>query len=172
MCSPVLQRLWCVHRKCAVYERSLPRSHDSQSACACRFQVLAYNYMADVLGIASEEAYPYRGISDYCHEDIPHAAKFSNVRVQLVIFHLGNLFPAQQWQLHVPLLTVARCLVEYTGAALCSELQGVGAHVVPPFMQRCQMCGMRCCTGCAVCPFCIFPRSSRVCTCWTLRAAS
>ena len=36
--------------------------------------------MADVLGIASEEAYPYRGVSDYCRTDIPHAAKFSNVR--------------------------------------------------------------------------------------------
>ena len=46
----------------------------------CRFQTLAYNYMADVLGIASEEAYPYKGVSDYCHSDIPHAAKFANVR--------------------------------------------------------------------------------------------
>ena len=44
-----------------------------------RFQLLAYNYMADVLGIASEEAYPYKGVSDYCHADIPHAAQFSNV---------------------------------------------------------------------------------------------
>lgn len=42
--------------------------------------MLAYNYMADVLGIASEEAYPYKGVSDYCQKGILHAAKFSNVR--------------------------------------------------------------------------------------------
>ena len=36
--------------------------------------------MADVLGIASEEAYPYKGVSDYCRSDIPHAAQFADVR--------------------------------------------------------------------------------------------
>ena len=97
---PSAARLWYVYRKCGRYGRSLPRSYDSRSACACRFQVLAYNYMADVLGIASEEAYPYRGISDYCHKDIPHAAKFSNVRVQLVTF---QPFPSTAVALHVPL---------------------------------------------------------------------
>jgi len=69
-----------------VQKKPIVQLHFTQ-CCASRFQVLAYNYMADVLGIASEEAYPYRGISDYCHKDIPHAAKFSNVRVQLAIFH-------------------------------------------------------------------------------------
>ncbi|KAK9846258.1 hypothetical protein WJX81_000204 [Elliptochloris bilobata] len=48
------------------------------TACLGGFQSLAYNYMTDVLGIASEEAYPYKGVSDYCHADIPHAAKFAN----------------------------------------------------------------------------------------------
>lgn len=44
--------------------------------------------MADVLGIASEEAYPYKGVSDYCHSDIPHAAKFANVRrTTLITLH-------------------------------------------------------------------------------------
>lgn len=46
--------------------------------------------MADVLGIASEEAYPYKGVSDYCHSDIPHAAKFANVR-RATLFTLHGL---------------------------------------------------------------------------------
>ena len=67
--------------------------------------MLAYNYMADVLGIASEEAYPYKGVSDYCRADIPHAAKFSNVRANP--------------QLHTPLLMclIVRSLTCLTCAA-------------------------------------------------------
>ena len=49
------------------------------TACMGGFQDLAFQWVLNntVGGLASEEAYPYQGVTNFCRKDVPQAAKFS-----------------------------------------------------------------------------------------------
>lgn len=46
------------------------------TACMGGFQDLAFQWVLPHGGIASEDAYPYQGVTNFCQKDIPSAAKF------------------------------------------------------------------------------------------------
>ncbi|KAK9812379.1 hypothetical protein WJX73_006336 [Symbiochloris irregularis] len=55
------------------------------TACMGGFQDLAFQWVLNntVGGLASEEAYPYQGVTNFCRKDVPQAAKFSGKYVEV-----------------------------------------------------------------------------------------
>ncbi|CAL8460756.1 g287 [Coccomyxa elongata] len=46
------------------------------TGCLGGFQPLAFNWMADVLELATEEAYPYQGVTNFCKKNVTDKVRF------------------------------------------------------------------------------------------------
>ena len=63
------------------------------------YQDLAYQWLLPRGGIASEEAYPYRGVTRFCRQEVPPAITWKAVRSQLLLAAVMGQAPAlASWQ--------------------------------------------------------------------------